>query len=319
MLLFYILIFLFSCFLLLWVGSWIVKSLMKIARFLGWKEFVVAFVLMAFAGSLPNLFVDVSAALYKIPQLAFGEIVGGNVADLTLAVALAALIAGGIPTNSRTVQSSLVFTIAIAILPLALILDGTLGRGDGIILIFVFIFYVYWLFSKKERFSKVYEENKKIEKIRNKKDFLKEIGKLVFGIGILFIASQGIIKSVFIFARNFNISFSLIGIFIIGLANSLPETYCSILSARKGQTWMILGDLMGAVIIPATLVLGIVALVYPIEVSDFSPFAVARLFMIISALVFFLFVKTERKITRNEAVILLGIYIAFLLVEIITK
>jgi len=110
---------------------------------------------------------------------------------------------------------------------------------------------------------------------------------------------------------------SLIGILIIGLGNSLPEIYSSILAAKKGQTWMILGDLMGSVITPATLVLGVVALLRPIEMPDFSPFVVARFFLIISALFFFFFVRTDRKITVKEAVFLLLIYFIFVILEIL--
>ena len=143
MILFYVLIFIVSCGLLFWSGSFLVGALMRMAKFLGWREFVVAFFVMAFAGSAPNLFVGISSALHKIPQLSFGEIVGGNVIDLTLAIALATLIAKGLPAKSRLVQGSSIFTIIIAILPILLILDGILSRGDGIILILVFFFYIF--------------------------------------------------------------------------------------------------------------------------------------------------------------------------------
>jgi len=85
----YALLFLVSCLGFYLSGELIVKSLIKIAKFLGWKEFVVSFLVMAFVGSLPNLFVGISSALHNIPQLSFGDIIGGNVVDLTLSVALA--------------------------------------------------------------------------------------------------------------------------------------------------------------------------------------------------------------------------------------
>jgi cation:H+ antiporter len=111
----------------------------------------------------------------------------------------------------------------------------------------------------------------------------------------------------------------LIGILVVGVGNCLPEIYFAIISARKGQTWMILGDLMGSIITPATLVLGLVALIHPIEIVDFSPFAIARFFLIISALFFFFCVRSGRKITRKEAIFLLFVYIAFVATELIFK
>jgi len=314
----YVFIFIISCLTILWSGKWLIEALARIARYLEWREFVVAFFVVAFAASVPNLFVGISSALHKIPQLSFGDIVGGNVIDLTLAVAIAVLVAKGLPAESRTVQTTSIFTIIIAILPLLLILDGTLGRGDGILLILVFAFYIFWLFSKKERFTKVYDENK-IPIIKEFKVFIKDLGRVILGIVLLLLAAEGMVRAASFFAESLNLSLALIGILIVGLGNALPETYFAIASARKGQNWMILGDLMGAVIVPATLVLGIVALIYPIKIPDFSPFAIARFFLIISAIFFLFFVRTGQKITKKEALFLLAIYIIFVVTEILTK
>jgi len=80
---------------------------------------------------------------------------------------------------------------------------------------------------------------------------------------------------------------------------------------------MILGQLMGSVIVLSTLVLGTVAIIHPIEIDDFSPFQVARFFLIISALFFLIFIRTDRRITKKEAVFLLGLYFAFVAAEIL--
>jgi cation:H+ antiporter len=90
-------------------------------------------------------------------------------------------------------------------------------------------------------------------------------------------------------------------------------------SAKAGQTWMILGNLMGSVIICATLVLGIVALIYPIHITDFSPFATARFFMVVSSLFFLIFLRTDRKITRKEGIFLLLLYVSFIITEILLR
>jgi len=315
---FYIFIFIISCIILYFSGEWVISGLMRLAKFLGWREFVVAFLVMAFAASFPNLFVGISSALHKIPELSFGEVVGGNVVDLTLAVAIAALIAKGLPAASRTVQVTSIFTIIIAVLPLLLILDGILTRGDGIILILCFGLYMLWLFSKKERFTRIYD-NIKEPILKEFKLFFKDLGKVILGLILLLFAAEGIVRSARFFAESLNFPLALVGILIVSLGNALPETYFAIASARKGETWMILGDLMGAVVFPATLVLGIVALICPIQISDISSIAIARLFMIISALFFFFFVRTDRKITKREAFFLLTIYITFVLVEILAK
>ena len=314
---FYVLIFLACCVLLYFSGEWVIGGLMRMARFLGWREFVVAFFVMAFAASLPNLFIGITSALHKIPQLSFGDVAGNNLVALTIAIALAVLISKKeLPAESRTVQTTSIFTIIAALLPLLLILDGKLSRIDGILLIAFFIFYLFWLFSKRERFTKIYD-TQKIPIIKEFKLFLKDLGKLILGIMLLIIAAQGIVASAQFFAKSFDITLVLIGVLITGLGSALPEIYFAVASAKRGETWMILGDLMGAVIVPATLVLGIVALIHPIEISYFSPLAIARFFLIISALFFLFFVRTDRKITKKEALFLLSIYLIFVLVEIL--
>lgn len=314
----YVLIFIFSFFLLIWSGTWLVSSLMRIARFLGWREFVVAFFTIAFTTSIPNLFVGISSAFHKIPELSFADIVGGNVIDLTLAIAIAVLIAQEIPVESRMVQTTSIFTIIIALLPVILVFDGILGRGDGLVLLLSFVLYSFWLFSKEERFRKIYEIPKE-PLVKKFNVFIKDIGKLILGLTFLILGAEGIVRCAVFFAKSFDLPLVLFGILIVGLGNALPEIYFTIASARRGQSWMILGNLMGSVIIPATLVLGIVVLIQPIRILDFSPFAIARFFLIMSAFLFLFFIRTDEKITKKEAFFLLGIYVLFVLAEILTK
>jgi cation:H+ antiporter len=313
MLLFYILIFIASSLLLAFSGTLVVGSLVGIARHLKWREFVVGFLIMAAATSLPNLFVGINAALRGIPQLSFGDVVGGNVIDLTLVIGLAALIANGLPTGSRMVQSSSLFTILIALLPLLLSLDGQLNRIDGVILILAFVFYAGWLFSTDERYRKAYQGREK------QGSFLKNLMIFAISIVMLILGSQGVVSSAMFFAQNLKMAIGLIGILIVGLGNCLPEIYFSLASAKKGQSWLVLGDLMGSVINCATLVLGIVVLISPITITDFSPYLLARIFLIVSSLSFLLFIRSDKKLSHREGLFLLGIYILFLLSEIFLR
>jgi len=331
----WIVIFIVSFLMLFWSASRVVKGLIRISKYLGWKEFVVAFFVMAFAGTLPNLFVGISSAIKGIPELSFGEIVGGNVVDMTLAVGLALLIGGkAFPVRSKMVQTSTIFTAIIAILPLILILDGDLSRGDGLVLLITFFLYVFWLFSKEERFRKVYnvkEENdnhsfwkfltkkKESKDLRQFKLFLKSLRSTFGYLIVLLLSSWGIVQSVQVFSETLAVGLPMVGILIVGLGNALPETYFAIISARKGRTWLILGDLMGSVIVCATLVLGVVALIHPIVNIDFSPFAIARIFLVISAVFFLIAVRTDKRISKKEAVVLILIYILFVASEILLR
>jgi len=313
----YIIIFLFSFAVLFWSSNFLVDTLTKICKFLGWKEFVVSFLVMAFATTIPNFFVGIISALNKVPELSFSDVIGNNFVEFTLVLALAALVSKkGLSVPSRTVQGSAFFTIGVAILPLFLIQDGLLSRIDGILLLATFLIYLGWLFQKRERFEKIYDG---VPQSLGRAFFNKNIIFLLISVILLLVASQGIVKSVLFFANTLKLPLSLIGILIVGLATSSPEISFNLQAARKSQDWLIVGEVMGSVIMMPTLVLGIVALMTPIQISDLLPFAIGRIFLIIAALFFFIFIRTGQKITRKEALFLLTIYLAFVAVEILNK
>ena len=283
---------------------------------------MIGFFVMAFATSLPNLFVDISAALRGMQPLAFGDIVGGNFIDLTLVMGLAVLFGKkALPAESKMVQSSAIFTGIIAVLPLLLVADGDLSRTDGIILLLAFAIYTFWILSKQERFKKVYNVHGKRKKmpVTDFKEFLKNVLKLIVLLAFLTASSWVIISSAQFFSSALGASLSLVGILIVGLGNSFPELYFSIISSRRGENWMILGNLMGSVIVCATLVLGLVAIIAPFQINDFSPFFIARIFMIIAVIFYLFIIRSGRKITKKEGLILISIYILFLLTEIFLK
>jgi cation:H+ antiporter len=317
MLYLYILIFIGSFAVLFFSSNFLVDALTKISKFIGWKEFVVSFLIMAFATTIPNFFVDIISALNKVPELALSDVIGTNIVEFTLIVALGALVSKmGLSVPSRTVQGSALFTIGVAILPLILMLDGNLSRADGIVLLIAFIIYLAWLFNKKERFQKTYDG---ISDKLTLKFFLKNVFLLIFSIVLLLISAQGIVKSAVFFSEYLRLPLTLIGILIVGLGTALPEVSFTLQAGRKGQDWMVAGDVMGSVIMTTTLVLGIVVLISPIQTSVLLPFVIGRIFLVISAIFFLLFIRTGRKITRREAIFLLGVYALFVLVEILAN
>lgn len=314
MLIINIIIFIISCTLLYLAGELIVKSMLRLSRYLGVTEFIVAFFVMAFSASLPNLFVGITSASQGIPELSFGDIMGNNMVSMTLAVALCVFFASKkeIPINSETIRATTFFTIISAVLPIILIADGSISRIDGVVLIGFFIYYIYWIFSKKERFTKIYTEEIGGGIIEKFKAAIFDIVKTLFAISILILAAHGMVYATSAIAIDFGLPLILVGIIIIGLGNSMPDIYFGVVSAKKGETSMILGGLMGSVIILSSLVLGIVSIISPIHNENLELSIINRIFIIGAAILFFLFSKTGDKITSKESCLLLTIYIAFI-------
>ena len=295
----YIFVFGVCCVALYYAGNWVVEGLSSIAKIMRWKEFFVAFLIMSMAATLPNLFLAIMAVVNGVPVLSLGDVMGGNVVDMTLAIALAAFFSKkGIDARGETVQTSLLFTFVAGILPLLLLLDGGLSRIDGAVLFLFFCIYLYWLLSKKDRFRMIYAGHP-VNIGKNWQLLGKDFAKVFGGSLVLIVVAQSIIILANSFSIEFNVPLALVGVLIVGFGNSLPEIYFGIAAAKSDKTKMILGDIMGAIILPGTLVLGIVAMLHPFLVDGATMFAAARYFLLIAAVLFYVCVKTDQKVTKK--------------------
>ncbi len=315
---FNILIFGISCLILIKSGTLVVKALTRIAQFLGWKEFIVASILMAFATSLPEIFIGITSALHQRPELSFGNVIGSNIIALTLVIGIGAVLAHGIKLEGRVLQKSSLYASAIALLPLLLILDGKLSRIDGVILILALVFYFHQLLVQEERFTKVFSNDFKREWTHFKL-FVRDLGIFCGGVVLLLLSAEGVVFSSLNLASEFNLSLIVVGLFLVAFGTSIPEIAFGVRSVIMGHKEMIVGNAIGSVVVNSALALGLVALISPFEIPNFSPYFIGIIFTVLAALVFLIFARTNQEITRKEALFLLEIYALFILVEILTK
>jgi len=315
---FYIFIFIISCLVLVRSGTWVVRSLTRIAQFLEWREFTVAFVLMAFATSIPELFVGVTSALHLKPELSLGNIIGSNIINLTLAVTIGVLLARELKIETVIAQRSSIYTTIIASLPILLMLDGKLSRTDGVFLLLVLMFYIHQLSLTEERFTKVFS-NKFKRKWKRFRLFLKDLGVFLVSLVLLLLAAEGVVQSTSFLGKKAGLPLVTIGALIVALGTNLPEIVFGVRAVVMNHEEMILGNLMGSVVSNSTLVLGLTILICPLEIPKFSLYVAGIIFTVITALFFAIFARTDRKITEKEAVFLLEIYLLFVIVEILIK
>jgi len=313
----YITLFIISAYAFHVAGRWVVLSIMHISKVLGVREFILAFFVMALVSSLPNLFVGVTSALQGIPELSLGDVFGNNFVAMTLAVAAAAMFSrtGSISTEGTYLQTSLIFTAVAAILPVVLLIDGTLGRWDGVVLILFFLVYVRWLMASESHFSKKYVEEKNLKNNRGTirlRNLIIHVLKVFTGCLLFIVGAFGIVTTASFFATFFNIPIVLVGLLIVGLGGALPEIYFSIESSRRGNPNLVMGNIIGSIIVPATLVLGIVTLIHPIHIDGLEAVTLSRIFLVVAAAVLFVFAITKRQIGRLEVIFLVFLYALFI-------
>lgn len=322
MIIFYILLFLTSCFLLIYSGNRLVKSLSQISEFLGLKRFTVAFLLMSLATAAPELFIGINSAIKGIPELSLGNIIGQNIIHFTVAIFICVLISGGFYVKSKTVRTTALFSAFIALFPLVLTLDGNLSRIDGVILIGLFGVYVFKMLKN----SKIHDVSFDDLRTKNNIPILKKIplffsnfGHFIFGSILLLVASQGVVVSSIFFSERLNMPLMVIGVLIIGLGTALPEVYLSAFSAKKKEGELMTGNLLGSTVVSTCLVLGLVSIISPINNIEIFSHILSRFALFISVIFFIYFMLTDRKVSIKESWVLLLIYLIFISLEIFAR
>ncbi len=308
-----LLFFAIACIIMIFSGTWLVKSLVKIARFLRITEFAAAFIIMAVATSLPELFVGISSALAKNPALALGNIVGANILDLTLIMGIIILLGRGIKVGSKKIKKDAFYMIFILMLPIILFVIGrSLSRIDGIILIAVFSLYSWRILKRKRKFEKELKDQvKRLDVVLNVFLF---VGCLI----VLFLSAKFVIRYASALAIDLVLPPIMIGLFLISVGTTLPELTFGTRAILMGHKEMALGDQIGTVIANSTLILGVTAIIYPISAS-FSLFLISAIFMLIAAFLFATFIKSGSKFEVREGIALILLYVFFVIVEFYIK
>lgn len=306
-----LLLFLLSAFFLALGGIYLVKSLGKISHFLRISEFTAAFIIMAVATSIPELFVGLSSAIQGSSSLSLGNIIGANIIDLTLIMGIFVLLGKGIKLESREAgKDAHLMSFSIALIMILYLIGNSLSRIDGIILLSFFMINTIRMLRKRKKYRAKLKQNsvKRHEIVLNSFIF-------IFALFVLFISASFAVKYASLLALELNLPKIIIGLFLISFATTLPELIFGIESVIMKHESMSIGNQTGTVFTNITLILGLVALISPIKV-ELSPFLVSVVFMFISALIFTYFMKTGKKLDVKEGIFLILLYVAFIIFEI---
>lgn len=308
----------FFSFVLIKATDIIIGALNRLSRSFKIGAFALTAFLLSLATTLPELMVSLASAFEGKPNLALGVAVGSNIANLSLVIGGVALMGGTIPVVGEFLKKDLFYTFLAGMIPIILLIDGRLSTFDGLILLAVYIAYNYTVLRQKPNIAQIEKEGvvRRILRQINHRQTEKQLGWLFVGIVAMLIAADMVAKLASQIAVTLSIPPLLIGLVLVAIGTSLPELSFGIRAVRKHKVAMVFGNLLGAVVANSTLILGLTTLVRPIQLDGgMTSFLVATLCFLVIFNLFWLFVRTKRKLERWEGLALIVIYFLFIFLE----
>ncbi|MFH1978156.1 MAG: sodium:calcium antiporter [Candidatus Aenigmatarchaeota archaeon] len=307
---FVILTFAFSLVLLAKSSGYVIKYGLVISKILGVSTFVIGFLLVSVVTSLPELLVTIFSVIQNEPNLAVGNILGSNLIDLTIVAGLVVIFGGTVYMKKKETISLIELLFIVSILMLFIFQTGSLTQVHGLILIILFGFLMVRLYKHGRVSKELYDGHEE----RHLYVWLKFLGSLA----VLIAAAHFLVESSLWIADYFLLSATLVGVTLVAMGTSIPELSVEIRAVKAKQYSFAMGDLFGSAITNSTLVLGTLSLLSPTTVN-IVPLAGLMPFLMISILFLWYLFSTKRKITRYEAGILLGIYVAYIFTTFIIE
>jgi len=297
--------------LIMLISDRIIRYVLVISKALGLSEIAAGFILVSVITSLPELSVSIVASLAGEGGLSVGNVLGSNIANLTIILGLAVLMSRKeIMIKGQTQKELVQFLFISSIIPLFIVQRGSLGPVLGIVLLTLFAYFGVTVSRKTE--VKIVEETPKQQKEEN----IANVGiKFLVGVVLIIILSKIAVDSSIDIANFVGLPTSIIGATIIGFGTSLPELATTIQALKQGLVNMALGNLLGSCITNITLILGVSSL---LSFSEVNVIAVQSImfYVLLSSLTVWYLVGASERLTKKSAIFLCMIYVIFILQQV---
>lgn len=274
-----------------------------LARKMNIPEIIIGLTIVAAGTSAPELFVSLVSALKGTPDLAVGNVVGSNTMNAMLIVGCAAMVAPMVISRS-TVKKDIPFSVGASMLLILLAFDSFMSRIDGIILLIGFaVFMAYTLLQAKKGQA---EETGEIKQIN---PWLSTL-YVVLGLAMLVAGSNLFVDSASSVAYALDVSEGVVGLTVVAGGTSLPELATSVVAARKGQSAIAIGNVIGSNVFNILLILGLTATISPLQIEGITTIDMAV--MLLSVALVWLFSFTKFTVERWEGAVLVAGYLGYL-------
>jgi cation:H+ antiporter len=294
-------------------ADWLVAGAARLARRFGTTPLVVGLTVVAFGSSAPELLVGVVASIGGRSDVVLGNVLGSNILNIALILGVAAMVRP-LKVGMRLLSREVPLMVAFSLLLVVMMLDGAVGRGDGLLLMLAFVAFIWFVLNAAQgEAPEVAAEYLKFESTKRGRSVgspWKEGALIVVGMVGLTVGAYLLVTSSVYFADILGVSEVVIGITVVAIGTSLPELATCVVAALRSESDIALGNAVGSNIFNLLSIVGVSSLIRPIPVDR------ALLAFEVPAMVFFAVILVPlawrgRILGRVSGGILLGSYVVF--------
>lgn len=295
----------------LWGADRLTEGASALARRMNVPEIVIGLTIVAAGTSAPELFVSLVSALKGTPDMAVGNVVGSNIFNALLIVGCAAMVAP-MTIARATVKKDIPFAVAASVLLLLVCADSwglttsgsVISRFDGLLLLAGFAAFMVYTFRVAKQGGG--EETQAVATLQ----VWRAVLYVVIGLTCLIVGSNLFVDSASAVARQLSISEGVIGLTIVAGGTSLPELATSVVAARKGQSAIAIGNVIGSNVFNVLLILGLTASISPLQIQGITGVDLST--MLLSVLMVWGFSYTKYTVARWEGAVLTMVFMAYM-------
>lgn len=289
-------------FLLLIKGAdYFVDSASAIARKFHIPSMIIGLTIVSIGTSLPELSVSLTSALIGKNDLAVANVVGSNIFNMLMGLGVTSIISK-LPIEKNTIENDIPFLNIIGSILLILMLNLTLGRFEGMLLIGLLIGFLFYIIKPVL--------NNKEESNEESKLSFKTILLGILGVVGIILGGDMVVDSASNIAKMFGMSQNLIGLTVVALGTSLPEFVTSVIAGIKGENEIAIGNIIGSNIFNILMILGISSIISPIVISFIS--VIDIMFMIAIGILLYVFVVKSKTLKRYQGIVFVFLYIGYI-------
>jgi cation:H+ antiporter len=289
-------------------GEGLVRGAASLGRGLGMSPMLIGLTIVSVGTSSPELAASVVGVIQGAPAVSFGNVIGSNIANLSLVLGLTAIV-WPLDVAARFIRSEMPFMLITSAVTLPLIWNGQVGRLEGMVLLVALVGYLGYLLRRREtpQVEAEFQEAFGSGRIA----FSWSPIAIVAGVALLVLGAHLLIQGAVGLARSYGISERVIGLTMVALGTSLPELASSLVAAMRHEGDIVLGNLIGSNIFNILFILGTTAVVRPLEVAPFDVWQDLAVMLVVS-LVAWIFLRTGTRLARSEGILLLATYAAYI-------